>query len=294
MSLKITAGTEVDVELLIGRLERSWAERHDDYRSARRALGRHIAPDHGAQVPASIIKPLAVDLGSPAPGLLWKVRSVNLWGDNPLTSPVATSSPVDATSGVVANANAVATMPAVAGKTNVLNHLRVEGLGATAGTTVQGTITGVLGGTREFEVTVPAGVGTAITPVDITFPGGLQATGPNVAIVVTVPAFGAGNVNAEVNIEGTLQTGGPVTASLFVGQVQVPNDLVNLPDLMSCVAPNISVPTSGPVALNDVICTGLSHVYALFGGIGLTGYNMMYATADVLEAVDTPETLSWL
>lgn len=295
MGLTLKAGGDIDLEVVLGQIGSDLERRMMRYlREDRRALGRHIVPDHGAAVPAAVTRPLIVDMGHPSPGLLWKVRMIQVWGDSPLSAPLASSQLVDASSGVVANAAATATMPAVAGKTNVLSSVEVTGLGATAGTTVTGTITGVQGGTQEFFVTVPAGAATPITPVNLTFPNGLVATGPNVPIVVSVPAFGAGNTNAEVNIQGQLQTGGPVQAAVFVGTPMVPQDLVGLPDIASCVAPNVSVPTPGPISVNDVIASGNEHVYVLYNGVGLNSYQMMWASADVLEAPDRPDTLTWL
>lgn len=295
--VKIGGGVDFDFEAAFGDLQRSVDEQNRRMREflfGRRATSKHLFGE--VQVPASVTRPLLIDLcpQGNAPGMIWKVESLRLWGDSPLTSPPGSSTPVDATSGVVANATATATMPAVAGKTNVLNALQVTGLGATAGSTVTGTITGVQGGTQEFTVAIPAGVTTPVN-FELTFPGGLFATGPNTAIVVSVPAFGAGNTNAEVNTQGALQTGntGQVGAAAFIGAPLVPYQNTDQPDNANCIAPNLAVPQL--VNLPDMeIVKGTDHLYVLVGS-GVAGvYAQVFCTATVLEAVDRPETLGWL
>lgn len=300
MAPGLKLGGEVDLEVMFGELGEAVDERLREFIRSRRAIGRHL--EATVSVPASLTAPLLIDCKGPSPSLLWKLRQACLWGDQPYGgSPPISQSAVDLTSGVVANAQAQVTMPAVAGKTNILNGIEVTGLGATAGSTITGTIAGVQGGTEEFFVTVPAGVGLPITPVNITFPGGLQASGPGVAIVVTVPAFGAGNVNAELNTQGVLQQGGTIgsiVAAIFKGSpTGLPQDLTTtLPDVGGVIAPNVVIPTAGPVAFSDVIARANEHVYALVAGSALSNltYNQLYMTLDVLEALDTPETLSWL
>lgn len=110
-----------------------------------------------------------------------------------------------ASSGNVANAAAVATLPAVAGKTNYLSGINLNGSGATAASVVEATITGLSGGTLVVTVAVPAGVTAALTPVNITFNPPLPASAPDTAIVVTLPALGAGNTNAVANAWGNVE-----------------------------------------------------------------------------------------
>lgn len=102
---------------------------------------------------------------------------------------------ISASSGNVAAAVAAATLPAVAGKTNFLTGFTVTGAGATAGLPVLVTITGVLGGTQTYVYCAAAGVLVANVPLVIQFPYPLQATGTNVAIVVSCPSLGSGNTN---------------------------------------------------------------------------------------------------
>lgn len=105
-------------------------------------------------------------------------------------------------SGNVANASAVATLAAVAGKTNYLTGILITGSGATAASVQSVTITGLLGGTLTLTYTVPAGATTTTQPLAITFPFPLPASAVNTAIVLTAPAFGAGNTNASVSAFG--------------------------------------------------------------------------------------------
>lgn len=110
-----------------------------------------------------------------------------------------------------AGAVATATMPAVAGQFNIIQSLRITGLGATAATVVTATLAGVQGGSITYPVTVPAGVTVAITPVTDQFGGvGLQGSAVNTAITLTLPSFGAGNTNEVASIAG------------FVGAVGTP------------------------------------------------------------------------
>jgi hypothetical protein len=117
----------------------------------------------------------------------------------------ATQTFVSSSSGNQANASAAATLAAVAGKTNFLTGFDVTAAGATAAGVVTGTITGVLGGTRSFTFAVPAGATVAATPLVVEFLHPLQASAVNTAIVVTLPALGAGNTNATVNAQGFYQ-----------------------------------------------------------------------------------------
>ena len=109
---------------------------------------------------------------------------------------------VTASSGNVANASAVATLPAVAAKTNNLSGLLISGAGATAASVVTATVTGLLGGTMSITVPVPAGAAVGITPIYLDFNPPLPASAVNTAIVVTLPALGAGNTNASVSAWG--------------------------------------------------------------------------------------------
>jgi hypothetical protein len=106
------------------------------------------------------------------------------------------------TSGNVANAVAAATIPAIAGKIAHLTGLRVEGLGATAGSTKTATVTGVADDALAYPVVVVAGVAVANALVSKRFPVGLPAPDDETDIVVSCPALGAGNTHNLVTIFG--------------------------------------------------------------------------------------------
>ena len=111
---------------------------------------------------------------------------------------------VAATSGVVAAASAVAAMPAVAGKTNYVTNIEFSGLGATGASVVTATLTGLLGGTRSYSISVPAGATLQTTPptIFLNFAVPIAASAPNTAITWTVPSLGAGNTFSIANISG--------------------------------------------------------------------------------------------
>lgn len=111
----------------------------------------------------------------------------------------AGSTPVGTGSGNIANAAATATMAAVPAKTNYCTGIILAGLGATAAGVANLTITGALGGTIPIPIPIPAGVGV---PFFYTLPGVFAASGPNVALVVSLAAAGAGNTNASVTLTG--------------------------------------------------------------------------------------------
>lgn len=105
---------------------------------------------------------------------------------------------VTATGG--ANAAVVATMPAVPGWVNVIQGYDITGTGATAAALVDITISG-LAVAVSHKAAVPAGV-TVLTERNVRFPRGLQATGANTAVSVTLPALGLGSLSATVNVYG--------------------------------------------------------------------------------------------
>lgn len=102
-----------------------------------------------------------------------------------------------------ANGSCIANLNSAAGKTVYMVGFMVTGLGATAATSVVGTVAQLFGpGTLSFDIGVPAGVTTQITPL-IFIPGvpwPAQAT--NTLIQITVPAFGAGNTQVHCSIWG--------------------------------------------------------------------------------------------
>ena len=110
--------------------------------------------------------------------------------------------PTSFSSGNVANASAVATISAVAAKTAFLTGFEITGAGATAGSVVVATITGLLGGTASYAVAAPTGATVGLTPMSMQFNPPLPASAVNTAIVVTLPALGLGNTNAAVVAHG--------------------------------------------------------------------------------------------
>jgi hypothetical protein len=69
---------------------------------------------------------------------------------------------------------------------------------------VQVTVVGTLGGTLTYVFAVPAGATVGAAPLVVQFSQPIPANGQNVAIVVTLPALGAGNTNAAVCAHGFL------------------------------------------------------------------------------------------
>jgi hypothetical protein len=135
------------------------------------------------------------------------LRCYNTWAVSPSYSMGSSSSapapflaipaatPVSNSSGNVANAMATATLPAVSNKTTYIEGFDITGTGATAASVITATVTGLPAsiGTFSFDVTIPAGVTTAIGTngtIPIRFPTPLPASAANVSPVVTVPAFG--------------------------------------------------------------------------------------------------------
>jgi hypothetical protein len=98
-------------------------------------------------------------------------------------------------------------LPATVGKTNFLEGFDITGSGATAASVIEASITGLQGGTIYFELPIVAGVNLAAFPLigpvySVRFPEPIPATGPNVAITLTVPSFGAGNTNSSATLYG--------------------------------------------------------------------------------------------
>lgn len=111
--------------------------------------------------------------------------------------------PVDITVGIVANTAMAATMPAVPGWINVLEGYDMTGTGATAAQTIDVTTTGLLVNAAQ-RLAIPAGatVNAPNTAWSVRFPHGRRASAANTAVVVNVPAFGAGNTGAAINLHG--------------------------------------------------------------------------------------------
>jgi len=151
----------------------------------------------GGELPSRLIfdggqrAALIVALVDPATGL-----GTSSSGNLPSGAVTAANS-----SGNVAAAAANSTIAAVAAKTNYITGFTVSGAGATAASVILVTVTGLLGGTLTFPLAIPAGA-TLPVLLQVTFPGPLQASAVNTAIVVNVPSFGAGNTNAASSVYG--------------------------------------------------------------------------------------------
>lgn len=124
------------------------------------------------------------------------------------TSPSAGDLPSTATfksnaSGNVAAAAANCTIAAPgAGITTWITGFEITGAGATAASIILVTLTNILGGTWTWCLVIPAGVTTDIGRFAVEFSKPIPASGPNVAVALNVPSFGAGNTNAAAIIHG--------------------------------------------------------------------------------------------
>lgn len=114
----------------------------------------------------------------------------------------AGSTPVTSSSGNVANASAAATLAGAAGLTTYLAGFVITGGGATAASLVDVTVTGLLGGTATHTLGVVAGATLPNAALIARFVPPIPASGLNTAIVVTVPALGAGNTKSTVMAHG--------------------------------------------------------------------------------------------
>lgn len=112
------------------------------------------------------------------------------------------ATPITAASGNVANGSAAATLAAAAGKFTYITGFQVTASGATGALAVSVTVVGVVTGTQTYTFVFPAGVAVAAQPLVVEFPEPVPSSAVNTAIVVTLPAGGAGNTNATVNAQG--------------------------------------------------------------------------------------------
>lgn len=123
------------------------------------------------------------------------------------TAGVTSQYPVGATaitasSANVANASAVATLAGVSAKTTYICGANITSAGSTAAAVVTPTIVGTITGTLNFTYATVAGATLANAPYIVKFAPCVPASAVNTAIVVTLPALGAGNTNATVNAHG--------------------------------------------------------------------------------------------
>jgi len=109
---------------------------------------------------------------------------------------------VTGTSGNVAAATATASLPAVAAKNNFITGLDFTFSGATAGSVVVATLTGLISGTVSYIISVPVGILIAGIPLSIRFNPAVPASVVNTAITFSCGSLGTGNTNACANIFG--------------------------------------------------------------------------------------------
>lgn len=112
------------------------------------------------------------------------------------------STALAASSGNVANASAVATLAGAAALTTYISGFEITGGGATAASLVTAVVSGLLGGSLSYTFAVPAGATLGASALVVPFFPPLPASAVNTAIVVTLPALGAGNTNAAVSAHG--------------------------------------------------------------------------------------------
>lgn len=109
---------------------------------------------------------------------------------------------LNSSSGNVAAATATATLAAAAGKTTYVSGWSFSGGGATVGSIVNGTISGLIGGTQTISIAVPTGATLGCNSLDQNYNPAIPASAANTAIVFSVPSLGAGNTNATLSIWG--------------------------------------------------------------------------------------------
>lgn len=86
-----------------------------------------------------------------------------------------------------------ASLPATPNKTNILCGFVITSGGTTTAAVVNGTITGAASGTMNFAYVFPS---TGQGLLGVALPQCIQASAPNTAITVSVPAGGAGTTAA--------------------------------------------------------------------------------------------------
>lgn len=110
--------------------------------------------------------------------------------------------PVGNASSDAANATVQTSIAAVSGQLNYVVFAQCRGTGATASSSVVATVTGLLGGTLTIPVTIPAITGNLDWSAALSVPTGWPASAGNTAVVIQVPAAGAGNLHAACSILG--------------------------------------------------------------------------------------------
>ena len=112
------------------------------------------------------------------------------------------STPVASASGNVANATATATLAGAVGRTTYVTGFQITSAGATSAGVVTATLAGVIGGTIAYTYGTVAGTSAANPIFDVQFTNPLPASATNTAIVLTLPALGAGNLFTTISLQG--------------------------------------------------------------------------------------------
>lgn len=108
-----------------------------------------------------------------------------------------------ACSGNVANAEATATFAGVPNKRWTITGFMVTNSGATLGSTVDATITGLEGGTLTFNVSAAA-LGGPSNVISVQFSEQVNGSTVGGAITLSVPALGGGNAHCAATLFGRL------------------------------------------------------------------------------------------
>jgi hypothetical protein len=148
---------------------------------------------------------LVSGVNSPIPT---QAQTVSIGGVGVLSQPTHTPS---SSCSQAANTNIAASIPATVGQYSYLSKLWISGLGATAAGVVACNVTNVLASsgsnTWNFSINIPIGVTVPFTdgdgkPFTIDFDPPLQAKAIDTAIQVNVGAFGVGNTQQVVAVNG--------------------------------------------------------------------------------------------
>ena len=240
---------------------------------------------------------------APPPGRQWLLQWLTMWvGTNVVVPPVGQTPASTALTSAAATGSASAIAPTfggAAGTTAWITAFQITGLGATGGSTINATLTGVQGGTQTYPVVIPAGATVAITPVTASFGGGLQASAAAQAITLNVPSFGAGNTNSQASLEGFIVTpasGGALNAALCIGNCPTgpggPSSRAVAINDSDIVLPGLAIPV-GVTLPDKMIVRSQTELYILIGGAGLAASTVYNATAGVIDVPDTDEALFW-
>jgi hypothetical protein len=125
-------------------------------------------------------------------------------GQAPSAGPGISLTPVNAST-AVGNSAIALTIPAVAGRTNFCTGFEITAGGATTATSVTVTLTGIIGGTQNYNLPISTTPASAVTTLIVEFTYPLQASAANTTITLNVPAAGAGNTSTAACLHGYTQ-----------------------------------------------------------------------------------------